>query len=757
MSKQEHWIAGQARNDTPAARNDKASVIPDVKAVIPDLIRDPVWPTRVAALCGAAAVLTGVAVLLGWWLDLSALKSILPGLVSMKANTALAFVLAGVALVLLSGTPLSAHSAAPLWTDPAAQLSSHPAAQLSSHPAVPLSRHHVTAARWLALLVALIGALTLCEYLFGWSLGIDEILFKDDDYAVATPIAGRMAPSSALCFLWFGLALLGIEWEPRPGLRPAQWLALLAALLSLISLVEYAIGAPILYGFSEYTRMAAHTAAGFVLLCAGVLLARPGQGLLGALRAGRISRFDLAIYAALLLSLLTLTGAGTWFYRAQEQQSRQQVEAELDAIARLKVAQIVQWRAERLGDAGVLTDSAFFADGVVRWMATAQTADTERILQDLGAVRQYGYYQDVMLVDASGRVRLSTTERAAVVHPEESLALASALQQKRPMLTDLHVTPDDPTPHLNLIAPILHKTGAGTISIAAVILTINARDFLYPMLQSWPTVSASAETLLVRRDGDSALFLNDIRHQSNTALTLRIPLSQQQVPAVMAVLGVEGVFRGFDYRGVKVLSVLYAIPDSPWFMVTKIDEAEAMVPWRKLADLIVALLAVLVLGFIVASLMFWRQRKTSHSLRASTHALGQSNRAYRVLSQCNHALVHASEEQQLLDRVCTLLVQHGGYRCAWIGFAEDDAGKSVRAVAEYGFKVGYVQSLHLSWGDGARAHCPPATPSATGNPAWRAAPRAARPTTCGVTVRRGTAMRLRSRCRSSSMDQLAAR
>lgn len=661
MSEQEDWIADQARNDNRGGNDNLGG-------------NDKLWATRLAALCGAVVALAGLAVLMGWLLDLPALKSVLPGHVSMKVNTALAFALAGAALVLLAS--------------------------------VPIALRRARTGQGFALLVALIGALTLCEFVFDWQLGIDEFLFKDDANAVATLIAGRMAPSTAVCFVLLGLALIGIEWEPRASFRPAEPLALLAAFVSLISLAEYAIGAPILYGSSQYTRMAVHTAALFVLLCAGVLLARPGQGLVSALRAGRISRFDLAIYGALVLALLALSGAGGWFYRAQEQQSRSEVETELSAIARLKVAQIAQWRNQRLGDAAVLTSSAFLSEGVVRWLATAQTADTEKILERFAALQQYGHYEEVLLVDVSGQVRLSTGARAAVLHPEESQALASALRQNRPLLTDLHVGPGDLTPHANLIAPILGKTGAGVVPIAAVILSVNAQDFLYPMLQSWPTPSASAETLLVRRDGDSALFLNEIRHRPGSALTLRIPLRQQQVPAVRSVLGNEGVFQGVDYRGVKVLSVLYAVPDSPWFMVTKIDEAEALARWRARADLIVALLAVLVLALSSATLMLWRQGRTTQALRRATQELGKVNRAYRVLSECNQSLVRARDEQQLLDRICTLLVEHGGYRCAWVGYAEDDARKSVRAVAEHGFEPGDVQSLHLSWADEERGRCP---------------------------------------------------
>jgi len=75
------------------------------------------------------------------------------------------------------------------------------------------------------------------------------------------------------------------------------------------------------------------------------------------------------------------------------------------------------------------------------------------------------------------------------------------------------------------------------------------------------------------------------------------------------------------------------------------------------------------------------------------------NRALKLLSDCNMALVHAVEEQGLLSEICRLVVEQGGYRMAWVGFAEHDAEKSVRPVAQYGDDKNYLSSLNLCWAD----------------------------------------------------------
>jgi len=90
------------------------------------------------------------------------------------------------------------------------------------------------------------------------------------------------------------------------------------------------------------------------------------------------------------------------------------------------------------------------------------------------------------------------------------------------------------------------------------------------------------------------------------------------------------------------------------------------------------------------------------------------NRALKLLSDCNMALVHAEEESRLLSEICRLVVETGGYRMAWVGFAEHDAEKTVRAVAQHGDTQDYLGSLQLSWADTERGRGPTGTAIRTG-------------------------------------------
>ncbi|MBI4379671.1 MAG: GAF domain-containing protein [candidate division NC10 bacterium] len=257
----------------------------------------------------AAAIFTmfvGSLVLVGWTLDIATLKSVAPGLVTMKANTALAFLLAGVSLWLLQ-------------PEPSPQLSPSPGGQGGWRR--PEGNRRL--AQGLACIVALIGLLTLSQYLFGWDLGIDQLLFKEPSGAVGTFAPGRMAPTTALNFLMLGLALLLLDVETRRGHRPARVLALAAAVVSFLAVVGYIYNVGALYGIASYTQMAAHTAVAFTVFPIGLLFARPDRGLMavvtseaaGGVMARRL--LPAAIGFPLLLGWLRLEGQRAGLYSTE--------------------------------------------------------------------------------------------------------------------------------------------------------------------------------------------------------------------------------------------------------------------------------------------------------------------------------------------------------------------------------------------------------------------------------------------------------
>jgi len=334
-----------------------------------------------------------------------------------------------------------------------------------------------------------------------------------------------------------------------------------------------------------------------------------------------------------MLLLMALCTLGSWFYFEQKKSLRTQAEIQLLSVSESKAKQIADWRSARLSDAFVISESPLISETIARWLKTPNQELTQHISARLRSIQKHYKYQDVILVDVKGNVKLHLdTGHSHVLAPEALFVLTQSFSSGKPLLTDLHFNTNHKMPHIDTIVPILSHTGRSRVPIAAILLHCDASQTLYPLIASWPVTAHSEETLLVRRDGGNALFLNDLRFQKDTALKLRIPLSRKEVPEVMAIQGKEGLVDGLDYRGVAVLSVLKHIPDSPWYLITKVDKQEALALWNGYSMFIIVLIASLA-GIVFAGAGFALQsegRKHFKSLYLAESKAAENYERYRV-------------------------------------------------------------------------------------------------------------------------------
>jgi PAS domain S-box-containing protein len=120
--------------------------------------------------------------------------------------------------------------------------------------------------------------------------------------------------------------------------------------------------------------------------------------------------------------------------------------------------------------------------------------------------------------------------------------------------------------------------------------------------------------------------------------------------------------------------------------------------------------------FIVVSgqALYWLIRHRETMIERSQESLFRVNRALRFYSECNKAITWDREEPELLRKICRILVMLGGYRLAWVGFAQQDAEKSVLPVAFWGHDDGYLNSLKVTWDERETGQGPAGTTIRTG-------------------------------------------
>ena len=320
------------------------------------------------------------------------------------------------------------------------------------------------------------------------------------------------------------------------------------------------------------------------------------------LQAFPTRRFWVAVFA--LVSLGVMAG-GLAYYRYEQNHIRREKYQELAAIADLKVRQILEWRRERLDDANRIARSPFLRKAIMDWLQDPSTPGLRAALLEQFKSEQIEGYGNVLLADLYGRILLSVRPDPAPLSPSGKQALEATVAGRQAVMGDLFRCPKDHRVHLDVAAPVLDPRGQ---PLAVVVLRTNADKVLYPLIQSWPTPSLTAETLLVEVEGKDILFLNELRHREKTALSLREPLTQKDLPAVQAGLGKQGMFEGRDYRGKKVLADLRPVPQSPWFMVAKVDADEILAEARYRAGITAFVVFIFILLTAAVTAYAYRQR-----------------------------------------------------------------------------------------------------------------------------------------------------
>jgi len=311
----------------------------------------------------------------------------------------------------------------------------------------------------------------------------------------------------------------------------------------------------------------------------------------------------LFIALMLLVPLISIS-----FIIVQTRQSEQTEFSNLETIAKLKTEQIESWLRERRGDCETLIGSINLMNDIKKLIQHPDDPDKKNSMSNrLDLLRSSYDYESVLLVDTQGNLLLGKGNHLDV-SPVVQTLLAQSIADKQIMHTDLY-REESGHIHMDWIVPIIARPDSGEHVIAAIVLRVDPHRFLYSMIQTWPTRSDSAETLLVRKEDHDVLYLNELPHLKGTALVLKKPLSTSALPAAVAVQTDQpGMMQGRDYRRVEVLAAYRPIAGTDWHIVAQIYRAELLKPMWQTLKWIVAIALVAALSIFLAFWMLLRKQ-----------------------------------------------------------------------------------------------------------------------------------------------------
>jgi PAS domain S-box-containing protein len=384
----------------------------------------------------------------------------------------------------------------------------------------------------------------------------------------------------------------------------------------------------------------------------------------------RISRstFAWVLILIFLFLALSISIGGYFYYLSVQKVVRDRACRQLSAVADLKASQIDGWRKELFHDIEVIRSNSFFIEYI------GGPAEPRMVKYLTTIIQQYSY-RSIALLDTEGRLLLAVGAKPVAADRTPAGLARQAVRSGQIMISDFRRIEADKVGEpdriqIDLAAPLSIAGDIAPRVTAVVLIGIDPELFLYPLIQTWPGASPTAETLLIRREGDMVVFLNELRHRQGTALKLRLPMSQATLPASMAVGGVEGIVEGLDYRGIPVLAAVRKIQDSPWFMVAKVDAREVNAPLAQSGRMVALTTIFLIFAAGGAVHTFWYRQKAVFARREQAVENERDALAgkYDFLSRfANDVILLSNEEGRILEANDKALAVYGYAREELLG------------------------------------------------------------------------------------------
>ena len=317
----------------------------------------------------------------------------------------------------------------------------------------------------------------------------------------------------------------------------------------------------------------------------------------------------------LMISIIVIL-AGILYYNYQKQTQLAKKQLELSAINDLKIKQLSQWRLERIGDGEFLGENLMMVRKFSEFIQEPKNKPLrDEILQSLQSLTENFDYKNALLLDNNGKVRLSFPAQDTLIGDQMKPLLPEIIKNHKVVLTDLHRANILSFVHLDLIIPLIDQSENDSLVLGLLAIRVDPQRNLFPMIQSWPAPSKSAESILIKKEDDNIVYLNEFRHLKNTELLIKKPVATEKLDAAMAISGITGTIDAKDYRGVPVVAAMKKVPGTPWYMIAKMDREEILSALNKQISMVVIIILLLLLssglsfGFIIRNqrVRFYRE------------------------------------------------------------------------------------------------------------------------------------------------------
>lgn len=299
------------------------------------------------------------------------------------------------------------------------------------------------------------------------------------------------------------------------------------------------------------------------------------------------------IFISLLVSI-----TGFIYYTNEVETITRQKENELKILASLTTNQISEWMIDEINDANLISKNIFLVETVSNYLKSKDVNNKERLKNLLLEIKNEHDYDKIILTDPNTSVIISQ-QNVFGIDPRLKNAINQSLLQREVLTSDIYFCSVHHELHIDFIAPVFKNNKI----LAVLIFQFNPEQKFFPLLKRLPTKSYSTESYIGYKEKDSVIVLSELKFKKDSVLKHKYSIKDTNSAIVKAANGYSGFTRAIDYRGEKVVAYVNKIPNTNWFMVSKIDEKELYKDLTRESILIITFLIIIIVS-IISSLAF---------------------------------------------------------------------------------------------------------------------------------------------------------
>ena len=369
----------------------------------------------------------------------------------------------------------------------------------------------------------------------------------------------------------------------------------------------------------------------------------------------------ITLFAAFILII-----AAILFYNQQKASIKSELFGELQGIADFKIIEMNYWLRERKSDAELFYSNSDFKNDIENYINSNESKSAKVVLNIwFKTLYDYHDYRNIFLLNTKGKVVYNYKTEAVGISKKDSENALISLDRDSLNLADFSIDTSTNIIYLQYFIPLIKKNQNNKYrKLGILVLRIDPNKTLYPTIKGWPFPTKTAESFLVKKEGNNILYLSKLKYVNNAEVTYKLPLNKNEFASEKVIKGLRGFYLGNDYRNVQVLADLRKIHGTNWFLVTKIDIDELYKPIQKMGVRILVGLLFIIFTSVLLLLLILKNRQIKEQeqqLIEKNNKIKLQKRLELLLKNANSIIIVTDKDKNIID-ANDLAVRIYGYK-----------------------------------------------------------------------------------------------